>query len=61
MIKQWLKARRDKRTERIGHWVDTGIADHNMGVSPQGGPYAIGTSAYIWWICGWTIAWKGAV
>lgn len=55
---RWKAASADRDRERISHWISTGQADYRTGVGPNMGPFKYSSRAYIWWICGWTIAYQ---
>ena len=57
MFKQWKERRIKRDSERVSHWIVTGMADYKMGVGPHEGPFAYKERAFHWWLCGWTMMW----
>jgi hypothetical protein len=42
-----------------GAVIREGIIAFGEGKSPQDQPYQFGSSEHNWWVCGWTLAFKG--
>ncbi len=58
-FKQWKERKQARYLQQAGDWIEQGEAAYKSGLSPQQGPYTMGTRDFGWWLCGWTIAWQG--
>ena len=54
----WTRKKEVTDYVKIGEWCQEGQDAYLSGKGPTKNPYDRGTSARIWWLCGWEIQWS---